>query len=369
MKKQSIKYELCVITLFIGLLLTFSIIFTVNATVENSNLSPQCYDGSSISGDGFLPDFTRAAFQNSSTLSRINEYRYRLFGVVDHPNVFGGKEGFLFEIENEENGYNYIEDYTGGSTFTVEESVAILRALREKKAGYAQRGAQYLVVVLPNAQSVYDEYMPDYLGAVSANTRLAALENFLLESDFGYFLNPTEDLDAKRGEGLLYNNTENTLNSRGMYFIYRAICDHISPTVLQNVNILQYEALDFYHHTTKGKQIAEKANLADVALNQTVSLSNTTKLNYRFVYDVGYASTSQMYSFGQSFDVDSSPSLLLQFGDEWEASQAEPFFSGTFGRVTYQIGYEDSPSVFEQADPDIVIQFIREDELSLFLQH
>lgn len=369
MKKQATKYELCVISLFIGLLLTFSIVYVINATVEKSNLDPQCYDGSVIEGKGFFADFTRAAYQDSSTLSLINEYRYRLFGVVDHPNVIGGKESFLFEIENEQNGYHYIDDYTGKSNFTEEESLAILRALREKKAGYAQRGTQYLLVVLPNAQSVYDEYMPDYLGAISQKTRLAALEDFLFENGFGYFLNMTEPLDACRGEGLLYNNTENTLNSRGMYFVYRTICDHISPTVMQNTNVLQYEALSFYQHTTRGKQIAEKAELADVALNQTVSLSNNTKLNYRFIYEAGYISTSLMHSFGQSLDPESSPSLLLQFGDDWECSQAEPFFSNTFGRVTYQIGYEDTPEIFEQADPDIVIQFVREDELSLLLQH
>lgn len=369
MKKQSTKFELCLITLFIGLLLTFTIVYAVNATIEKGSLSAQCYDGSTIGGNGFFADFNRAAYQDSSTLSLINEYRYRLFGVVDHPNVFGGKEGFLFEIEDTENGYNYIEDYMGKTPFTDAESRTILRALREKKAGYAQRGTQYLLVVLPNAQSVYDEYMPDYLGAISERTRLAELERFLFENDFQYFLNMTEPLDAERGRGLLYNNTENTLNSRGMYFVYRTICDHISPNVMQNTNVLDYEALDFYHHTTRGKQIAEKAELADVALNQTVSLSNNTKLNYRFVYEAGYASTTQLHSFGQSFDVTSSPSLLLQFGDDWECSQAEPFFSNTFGRVTYQIGYEDSAAIFEQADPDIVIQFVREDELSLLLQH
>ena len=369
MKKQATKYELCLISLFIGLLLTFSIVYAITATVEKNNLSPQCYDGSVIEGNSFFADFTRAAYQDSSTLSRINEHRYRLFGVVDHPNVIGGKDDFLFEIENEKNGYNYIEDYTGKAAFTEEESRAILLALREKKAGYAQRGTQYLLVVLPNSQSVYDEYMPDYLGAISSKTRLASLESFLFENDFGYFLNMTEPLDASRSKGLLYNNTENTLNSRGMYFVYRTICDHISPTVMQNTNVLQYEMLDFYQHTTRGKQIAEKAELADVALNQTVSLSNNTKLNYRFIYEAGYASTSQLHSFGQSFDVTDSPSLLLQFGNDWERSQAEPFFSNTFGRVTYQIGYEDSPEVFLQADPDIVIQFVREDELSLLLQH
>lgn len=366
MRKENTKFEICLIALFIGLLLTFSVVYTVNATVDTGGIAAQSYDGTVLAGEGFFADFTRAAYQDASILSRVNQYRYRMFGIVDHPNVFGGKMGFLFEIENEKNGYNYIEDYTGNAAFSDAEMQKILLALREKRAGYAQRGAQYLLVVLPNAQSVYDEYMPDHLGPASEQTRLAALERYLRAGDFAHILNPVGELDAYRGNGLLYNNTENSLNSRGMYFIYRTICDHISPNVMQNTNVIAYEQLSFYQHITRGKAIAQKAALADVAPNYTVSLSNTAPLFYRFIYDAGQVSTSVLHSYSGS--AGSSPSLLLQFGDEWERSQAEPFFSGTFGRVTYQVGYEDSSEVFEQADPDIVIQFVREDELSLLLQ-
>jgi hypothetical protein len=277
--------------------------------------------------------------------------------------IFADSLSDQFMFATKKNGYNYLEDYTGNAAFSEAEMRRILLALREKQGSYAQRGAQYLLVVLPNTQSVYDEYMPDYLGAISKSTRLAVLEEFLLQNRFAHILDPTEELDGYRREGLLYNNTENTLNSRGMYFIYRTICDHISPTVMQNTNVLTFEQLSFYQHTTHGRQIAQKAALADVARNHTVSLSNTMPLNYRLVYDAGQVSTTRLHSFGQSFDVESSPSLLLQFGNDWECSQAEPFFSSTFGRVTYQIGYEDSADIYEQADPDIVIRFVREDEL------
>ena len=223
MKKENTRLEICLITLFIGLLLTFSIVYTVNATVDTGKKTAVGYDGTVLTGEGFFADFTRAVYQDAATLSRVNEYRYRLFGIVDHPNIFGGKENFLFEIENEKNGYNYLEDYTGNAAFSEAEMRRILLALREKQGSYAQRGAQYLLVVLPNTQSVYDEYMPDYLGAISKSTRLAVLEDFLLQNRFAHILDPTEELDGYRREGLLYNNTENTLNSRGMYFIYRTI--------------------------------------------------------------------------------------------------------------------------------------------------
>ena len=138
---------------------------------------------------------------------------------------------------------------------------------------------------------------------------------------------------------------------------------------MQNTNTLAADQLSFYQHTTRGKAIAQKAALADVAQNHTVSLSNTAPIHYRLIYDAGQISTSVLHTYGQPSGTGSSLSLLLQFGDDWERSQAEPFFSGTFGRVTYQIGYEDSAEIFAHADPDIVIQFVREDELSLLLQH
>jgi len=104
----------------------------------------------------------------------------------------------------------------------------------------------------------------------------------------------------------------------------------------------------------------------DVVKNHTVSLSNDTLLSYRVLFNSGYAAKTVRLDFsGISPD---SPSLLLQFTRVSDRLSIEPFFSNTFDFVTYQPDLEDNPSLFQTASPDLVIQFIYEDELSLLLQ-
>ena len=69
----------------------------------------------------------------------------------------------------------------------------------------------------------------------------------------------------------------------------------------------------------------------------------------------------------ETMDVSETPSLLLQFSDTWERLQMEPFFSNTFLNVTYQTNLVHDEKILERAEPNAVIQFIYEDELSLLL--
>ena len=366
MKKELSVYHLVVITAFVGLLLTFAIVYFTDTLLGN-DAAALCYDGSRFEEADPVSAFHRTVYQNEETLTLVHEYQYRLFGIVNGRLVIAGQNDFLFELWDEQTGYGYMEDYTGSCPFSEEESAAILEVLQRRKASYAERGAEYILVILPNAQTVYSEYMPAYCGPISDRTRLAVLSDYLVANGFYDFLDPTEELKAAKGEDPLYNNTENTLNALGLYYVYRTVYAHFSPVVSENTTPLEREALTFYHHTTTGKAAARRAGLAQVVKNRTVSLSNATALNYRFVYNEWDAATSILLPFYIPSEVSGSPELLLQFSGTWERLQIEPFFSNTFSKVTYQTDLRDDPLIFEAATPKVVVQFVYENELSLLL--
>lgn len=369
MKKTSSAYHLTVFTVFIGILLTFSIIYLVNLFTEHdSTITSECYDGTVIAQTEPFADLRRSIYQNEKNLTLVHEYQYRLFGIVNSTSVIAGENDFLFEIEDTENDYHYIEDYMGKHTFTEGEMSDILRHLRQTQASYAERDAEYLLVIIPNAQTVYSECMPHYLGGIDENTRLNVLSEYLFDHGFYNFIDLTEDLREAKGDGLLYNNTENSLNSLGSYYAYQAVYQRFSPNVLANTKMLKREDLNFYQHLTTGKNVARKAGLADVVENHTVSLSNRTKLDYRFIHNGGVSSTTLKLPFYIPSHTSDSPELLLQFSNTWERLQVEPFFSNTFSKVTYQTDLSDDPTIFTEASPRVVIQFIYENELSQLLQ-
>ena len=367
-EQSGAAYRLFVITGFIGLLLTFFIIYTINLSVGKSqNLAPTCYDGSVIEGSDVADEFNRAFYHNITTLSLVREGEYRIFGAVNHQNVLAGRDGFLFEVEDVENNYHYIEDFNGRLSFTEEEHAAILQELTARRASLAARGAEYLLVILPNAQSVYSEKMPPFVGTHSEENRLSRLEQYLVENEFYSFQNLTDSLRQHKHIAPLYNNTENSLNALGFYYTYCAVYERFSPSVKQNTSLIERSTLSFYQHQTKGKRVAQLAGLEEVAHNHTVSLSNNTKLNYRFVFDTGDVAETFLLPFDYAVDVARSPSLLLQVPGRWERTQIEPFFSNTFSNVTYQIGLSDDQKIFDDAAPRVVIQFVYENQLSQLL--
>lgn len=367
--KESNAYHLIVIAVFLGLLLTASVFFFADATVgAGSTVTTECYDGSTFYGTGPLDTFRRAVFQNKTLLSFIREYEYRLFHIVGNSEVLAGRDGFLFEVENKENGYHYVEDYLGNVSFTEEESRKILENLQSRREKYAQRGAEYLLVILPNSQTVYSERMPSYMGKISEDTRLSRLEDSLLAGGFTSFVNLTDKLIAHKSDGMLYNNTENSLNSLGLYYTYLAVCEQFVDTVMADTRIIPRGDLSFHHHLTTGKAAARRAGLSDVAMNYTVSLSNSTKLNYKISYDYGWISQSELKPFDYPAEVTGTPHLLLQFSNTWERLQTEPFFSNTFMRVTYQTDLAYSDEAVLAATPRAVIQFIYEYQLSQLLE-
>ena len=369
MKKELSLYHLAVVAVFIGILISCAIFyFTESVLQPRTDVADSCLDGSSIEGERFVDNFNRAVYQSIRTQEKIRSDRYRLFGIVDDGNVISGKHNFLFEIYDEENNYSFLDDYLGKLTFTENEKARILSELQRRKASYAERDAEYFLVILPNAQTVYHDYMPAYLGGIR-QTRWDDLEAYLTANGFTDFADLSQSLTEARSEGMLYNNTENSLNALGLYCAYRSVCGHFDPAIMEKTRVIPRGDLSFYQHLTTGKAVARRAGLSDVVLNLTVSLSDNTKSNYRITQNTGLVTQTVLLPFEYPVGVNETPRLLLQFSNEWERLQLEPFFSNTFSNVTYQTNLADDAAIFAQSSPRVVIQFIYENELSWLLPH
>lgn len=363
MKKKFSVYHLTVVAIFLGLILSCTITYVTNLLLApDTAYAATCYDGSVVQGDSPIDRLDRSVYQSKSSLSLIRKLQYRLFGSVSDASVLVGENDFLFEARDEATGYDYLQDFRGEHQFTPEQSLAILQELRGRQAQCSQYGAQYMLVVIPNSQTVYSQYMPAYLGSISESTRLATLQRYLQKNEFDAFVDLTDALRDRTSDGVLYNNTENSLNALGFYYVYSEVCSRIPPSTMNGTHVMQRQELEFSQHLTAGKHIAQKAGLEDVVQNQTVSLANSTKLNYHYNYSDGPLSTTILSGLSSL-----TPNLLLQFSDGQEQSKSEPFFSNTFNRVTYQTGLSITGRAFEVAKPQVVVQFIYEYELSNLL--
>ena len=227
---------------------------------------------------------------------------------------------------------------------------------------YENQGKKYYIVVIPNLQSVYSEYMPDYCGEMSDNTLLSLIEKYLTARGFNGLVDLTDALKEAKAEGLLYNNTENSLNALGAYYVYEAIMSRMIEDNACDAEILNNEFFEFHTNYTNGKDLAVKAGIEKLIKNETVSIANPNEYTYTTVKLFEDLETTYIKSDYRS-EGDESSSILIELSDEWDKIQLMPYFSSTFEITSYRVSHTFSKGALESSNPDVVIQFIHEDEL------
>jgi len=346
---------------FIGVLLSFAIYVSVTMLLgAKTSVSETYWNENNYRMP--LAAYNDAYYKNEDIRQQIIRFDYGMFGKVNDPNVLVGRDNFLFEVVREDNNYNYLRDYLGEYSYDEESLESIYQFLKLRQTAYSNQGAEYMVVVIPCAQTVYAEYMPTYIRNAAGTTRLEQLSEFLKTKDDITFINLTGALLAAKGYGTLYNNTEDSLNSLGQYFVYQALYKALPERVRAGTTLIDFDDVTLYTHYTDGKALARTAGISSVVKNETVSLSNTMEFNY-FLQEL-FPGVEITYA-GHSEGVEASgETVLLEFSNEWDKIQLMPYFSTSFDDVVYKSDHNFSLTTMETARPTLVIQFVHEYELS-----
>ena len=344
--------------LFAGIILTFSFYFGISAITgieyEDADVT--------VSEDMTFSQFSAAYYCDTSLQNIIDNIRYILFDSIGSNDIILGENNFLFDAGTEENGYNYLRDYIGDSELSQSELEAIESIISLRKTAYENRDVDYLLVIVPNSQTVYSEYMPAYMGELSSNTRLEQLTKYLEQCGCDYVLNATQPLmTAKQSGKLLYNNTENSLNSLGEWYLYDAVSQKLEQLYGVSGSRVGVSSLDLYTRRTDGKTLARRAGLASVILNETLSLSNSDQTKYTVSSYYGtMVRTSMTEAYRHS---DQASVMLLEFTNEWDRALLMPYFSNTYSEVAYKDNHQFSRLAVEHLNPSVVVQFIHEYEI------
>lgn len=351
-----------IIVLFVGILLSFLLNFGVSAYLNTADLEDEYYDGEDHPGIVFS-EFANAFYLSESIRKNIIYVDYYLFGRLPTDSVLLGEDEFLFPTNDEKNDYNYVADYLGELDLTGEELDRYYTVVRDITAEYAERGVNCYFVVIPNSQTVYSERIPEFMGNISERTRLESITGYFAHRGVNNFLNLTDALVAAKEEGELYNNTEDSLNSRGAYYAYLAVLDMLPNSATEKVTAVELSDGDLVMHTTAGKELARAASLENVIKNKTVSLSTDFEQKYQILlryenYDMAFA--KMLYSN----ELPGLPRIQIGFSNEWDRIIFIDYFSNTFGTTIYRTSVDFNESVLTKADPSYVILFLHEKELS-----
>jgi hypothetical protein len=139
-------------------------------------------------------------------------------GVSSTPSVIVGKSGWLFFA-----GDDALASYRAVQPLTEAELTRWQRRMERRQAWLAERGIRFLVVIAPNKETIYPEYMPARLNRVRDTTRLDQIVSHLRERSSVAILDPRAALRSAKAGGTVYFRTDTHWNDAGAWLLHREI--------------------------------------------------------------------------------------------------------------------------------------------------
>lgn len=150
--------------------------------------------------------------------------------------VLYGKNDWLF-YQNAKDGNTY-EDYIGNPEkyFSLKEKENIKDNLEKQQAAVrAQKpNAEFYVVIVPNKESVYSEYMPSYVQRVSEKTRTDDLAEYLQANTDVEIIYVKKAMLAEKEKHQLYYYTDTHWNMKGTYVAAAELMKRLGKTLSLN---------------------------------------------------------------------------------------------------------------------------------------
>ncbi len=171
-------------------------------------------------------------------IRRYHREMKKRFGQSGVPNVITGKDDWYFYA-----GDLVLDDFRGLVPLTENQLISWREDLVRKRDWLARQGIRYLFVLVPDKQTIYPEYLPDYFQKAKGTTRIEQLVECLKQDPDSEILDLKPNLLAAKSEGRLYQKTDTHWNEYGAFVGYREIMHKLS-----NWFPREKFRLDFFFH-------------------------------------------------------------------------------------------------------------------------
>ncbi|MNZ77556.1 hypothetical protein D3C78_961030 [compost metagenome] len=335
--------------------------FIVNekqATVENRTLAANPFlHLKKLSFEEFTGQFENFINDNFAFRNQLirwnNNIKVKWLGMSSVEQVIIGKDGWLFYNNN-----GAIEDYQGLKTFSDEELQTIEENLQERKRWLAAQGIEYYVVVAPDKNTIYSEYLPDYIRKKNNVTRLDQLITYLGSNSDMEIIDLRSTLLEHKSEGQLYRKNDTHWNALGAFYGYEKLIAKVSED-LPNIKPLSI-------HDFKVNEVTSSGDLSEMLLIDGGFMENNLRLDPISSSKVeDYTTQKESYPNSPNTIITTAPGLpddaykLLMFRDSFTVDMI-PYLSQHFKRSVYIWNHNFDASIIKEENPDIVIHALVE---------
>jgi len=158
-------------------------------------------------------------------IGRYNRELKKRFNKGLTSKVLVAEEGWLYFT-----GDDLLEDYLGDRVVPDEKLDILIETWAEREKRFAALGISYLVVIAPNKQTVYPEFLPPQFFEKKGTTVLERLRRRIMQAGTppGYWLDLLPELLPEKTKHRIYQKTDTHWNKHGGYNAYQQIMNRLS---------------------------------------------------------------------------------------------------------------------------------------------
>lgn len=294
-----------------------------------------------------------------SELIKVNSYIHvNLLKTSPVDKVTIGKDGWFFYSNKGKE--NTIDLYRGFNLFTNTELEKIKENLVHQRDWLAKQNIPFILMIAPNKNSIYPEYLPQNVDKSINGTRLEQLIDYLNKNSDIKVVDLRENLINNKEIARLYYKTDTHWNSYGAFIGYETLMKEVIK-YFPNIKVKKIEDYDIKTETINNgdlvnalalnRIIKEKGVLVQSKKLQAKDVESDLSLRGRIIKKTGDKDAPNLFMLRDSFT-----SALI------------PYLSEDFNTSIYNESHKFDKDLIKKAKPDIVIHEIVERQVHFLLE-
>ena len=276
--------------------------------------------------------------------------RHNILRESPSSQVLLGKDGWLFYTND-----RAIEDYRGITHFDDEILKAIAKSHESKREWLSKQGIRYILVFAPNKETIYGEWMPDYLFKIRNRSGMDEIIDYIMNNTNVDIIDLRKPLFDNKIREQLYLKTSSHWNNYAGFLAYLEIMKPVSKW-FPDAKANSLEEFSIKREEIRGGDLAEMMGGGDYFREQNITLIPKKPRKARKV-DYNPLGTYKD-PFAMKQENNDLPRVIV-FRDCF-FDEIMPFLSEHFhySRYYWQSWNPDTPiaEMINEVQPDIVIE-------------
>ena len=230
MQKNSAEFtHIWLITFFLLLLLLYPLLYLFpghDNNTENRTLFkfPKVTSENATSIPKYIDSYIDDHMPFKSATTRFySRFMVEALHTSTANTVILGKSKFLFYDSKYDGGSDTVADYAVTDPYSEEKLSHYARQLEKLQKEFAKIGTKFYLMIAPNKESIYPEFMPDYVNRYSEKTRADVLVNYLRTHSVVPVIYPKDALLAAKANNMLYYRNDTHWNELGGLIAARSL--------------------------------------------------------------------------------------------------------------------------------------------------